>query len=143
MDTVEFYPSKFKMSTLSTRVTAVKDPVELTKALKNITYPTKIQLKNYELKEIQKISTIFTDVATSKVSESRSDKQLPRVDKIYPDNSMEKENNSPDCELPRVDRQVTKEVNMLQYVVKQRNVSTAALTSIALVDNVGTFYFTG
>ena len=50
-------------------------------------------------------------MATSKVLESRSDKQLPRVDKIYPDNSMEKHNNSPDGELLRVDRQVTKEVN--------------------------------
>ena len=49
-------------------------------------------------------------MATSKVLESRSDKQLPRVDKIYPDNSMEKQNNSPDGKLPRVDRQVTKEV---------------------------------
>ena len=59
---------------------------------------------------MQKLSTIFTYIATSKVFESRSDKQLPRVGRIYPDNSMEKQNNSPDGELPRVDRQVTKEV---------------------------------
>ena len=71
----------------------------------------KIQFNKNELKEMQKISTILTDIATSKVLESRRDKQLPRVDRIYPDNSMEKQNNSPDGELPRVDRQVTKEVN--------------------------------
>ena len=40
-----------------------------------------------------------------------SNKKLPKVDKIYPDNSMEKQNNSPDGELSRVDRKVTKEVN--------------------------------
>ena len=40
-----------------------------------------------------------------------SDKQLPRVEKIFPDNSMEKQDNSPDGELTRVGMQVTKEVN--------------------------------
>ena len=54
---------------------------------------------------------MFTDIATHKVFEIRSDKQLTRADKIYPDNSMEEQNNTPDGELPRVDRKVTKEVN--------------------------------
>ena len=36
------------------------------------------------------------------------------MDKIYPDNSKEKQNNSLDGELPRVDTQVTKEVNNKQ-----------------------------
>ena len=49
-------------------------------------------------------------MATRKVFESRSDKQPPRVDKFYPGNRMEKQNNSPGGELPRVDKQVTKEV---------------------------------
>ena len=40
-----------------------------------------------------------------------NNKQLPRVEKIFPDNSMKKQNNYPDGELPRVDMQVKKEVN--------------------------------
>ena len=111
VDTVEFYPAKYKMTTLSRRAIAVKAAVELTEALQNMTDPKKIQFNNNEPKEIQKISTIFTDIATGKVFERRSDKQLPRVDRIYPDNSMEKQNNSPYGELPRVYRQVTKEFN--------------------------------
>ena len=51
-------------------------------------------IKN-QIKEIQKLSTIFTYIAASKLFESRSDKQLTQVEKIFPDNSMEKHNNSP------------------------------------------------
>ena len=114
MDTVEFYPEKYKIPILSTRAIAVKAAVELTKALQNMTDPTKIQFNNNELKEVQTFSTIFIDIATGKVFESRSNKQLLRLDQIYPDNSMEKRNNSPDGELPRVDRQVTREVSNIE-----------------------------
>ena len=76
------------MPTLSTRAISVKDVVELTEALQNTTDPTKIQFNNNELKEIQKFSTIFIDIATSKVFEIMSNKQIPRVEKILPDNSM-------------------------------------------------------
>ena len=44
-----------------------------------MTDPTEIQFNNNDLKEIQKLSTIFTDKAASKVLEIMSDKQLPRV----------------------------------------------------------------
>ena len=69
MNTVKFYPSKYKMPTLSTKAIAVKAAVELTESLQNI-------------------STIFTDIASSKVFESMSDKQLPRVEIIFPYNSI-------------------------------------------------------
>ena len=42
VDTVEFYPSKYKIPTLSTRAISVKAAVELVEALKNMTDPTKI-----------------------------------------------------------------------------------------------------
>ena len=80
-------------------------------ALQNITHPTKIQFNNNKLKEIQKLSTIFTDIAAIRAFESMSDKQLPRVEKILLDNRMKKQNNTSDGELPRVDIQVTKEVS--------------------------------
>ena len=35
---------------------------------------------NNEIKEIQKLSTIFTDIAAGKLFESISDTQLPRVE---------------------------------------------------------------
>ena len=53
MYTVEFYPAKYKIPTLSTRSIAVKDAVELTEALQNMTDPTKIQFNNSELKELK------------------------------------------------------------------------------------------
>ena len=81
VDSAEFYPAKYKMLTLSTIVIAVKTAFELMEALQNMTHPTKLQLKNNELKEMQKFSTIFTDIATSKVFESMRDNQLPRVEK--------------------------------------------------------------
>ena len=96
--------------------------MELTEALQNMIDPTKIQFKNNELKEIQKLSTIFTYIATSKVFESRSDKKLLRVGRIYPYNIMEKQNNSPDGELPRVDRQVTKEVNITEETKIEKDI---------------------
>ena len=114
MDTVEFYPANYKMPTVSTRETAVKAAVELAEELQNMTDLKMIQFNNNELKEMQKMSTIFTDIAAIKVFERRSDKQLPRVEKIFPDNSMEKQNNYPDGELTRVDRQVTEEVNNIE-----------------------------
>ena len=80
VDKVEFYPEKYKTPTLSTRKIPLKAAFELTKYLQNI-IDKKIQFNNNELKDIQKISTIFTDIAASKVFESMSDKQLPRVEK--------------------------------------------------------------
>ena len=96
MDTVEFYPEKYNMTTLSTRAISVKVAVELTEALQNITNPTNIQFNRNELKDIQNLSTLFIDIAAGKVFESMSDKQLTRVGEIFPDNSMKKQNNSPD-----------------------------------------------
>ena len=57
-------------------------------ALQNITHPTKTQFNNNKLKEIQKLSTIFTDIAAIRAFESMSDKQLPRVEIIFPYNSI-------------------------------------------------------
>ena len=50
VDTVEFYPEKYKIPTLSTRAIDVKDAVELTEALQNMTNPKKIQFNKNELK---------------------------------------------------------------------------------------------
>ena len=76
MYTVELYPEKYKMPTLSTRAISVKAAVELTEDLQNMIDQTKIKFSKNELKEIQKLSTIFTDIAASKVFESMSDTQL-------------------------------------------------------------------
>ena len=59
VDTVEFYPAKCKMSTLSTRSIAVKAAVELTEAILNMTDLTKIQFNDNELRDIQKLFTII------------------------------------------------------------------------------------
>ena len=83
MDKVEFYPTEYKIPTLSTRAITTKDAVELKEALQNMTYPTKIQFNNNELKDIKNISSIFTDRAASKVFKSMSDKQPPRVEKYF------------------------------------------------------------
>ena len=71
------------MPTLSTRAIAVKSAFELIKALQNMIDTKNIQFNNNELKEIQKLSKILTDISASKVFESRSNKQLTRVGK-YP-----------------------------------------------------------
>ena len=59
VDTVEFYPAKCKMSTLSTGSIAVKAAVELTEAILNMTDLTKIQFNDNELRDIQKLFTII------------------------------------------------------------------------------------
>ena len=43
-----------------------------------------------------------------------SDKKLPRVENIFPYNSMKKQNNTSNGELPRVGMQVTEEVNNIE-----------------------------
>ena len=42
VDTVEFYPSKYKIPTLSTRAISVKAAEKMTEALQNMTDQTKI-----------------------------------------------------------------------------------------------------
>ena len=76
------------MPTLSTRAIAVKSAFELIKALQNMIDTKNIQFNNNELKEIQKLSKIITDISASKVFESMIDKQLPRVKRIFQDNSV-------------------------------------------------------
>ena len=52
MYTVELYPEKYKMPTLSTRAISVKAAVELTEDLQNMIDQTKIKFSKNELKEI-------------------------------------------------------------------------------------------
>ena len=52
VDTIGFYPAKYKMPTLSTRAITVNATVELTEALQNMTDTTKIKSNKNELKEI-------------------------------------------------------------------------------------------
>ena len=45
-------------------------------------------------------------MAASKVFKSINNEKLPRMETIFPDNIMKKQNNTSDSGLPRVDMQV-------------------------------------